>query len=144
MGFAASLTSSSNVLSPSSPFLPVSRMRGAPPEADAPPSHVNYNLLQGRLGKSPLLSGRAVIMVVIRFASALQVALEVEGLVVQAFGVALVHDVAVALVGVRVELVVHERVGTRDEQDGLPAAHLADFSGVDEVAALDLQVLASA
>lgn len=59
-------------------------------------------------------------------------------------GIGLVHDVAVALVGVRVELVVHERVGARDEQNGLPTAHLADFGGVDEVAALDLQVLASA
>ena len=116
-------------------------MRGAPPEADAPPSHVDYNLLQERLGKSPLLAGIAVIMVVIRLASALQVALEVERLVVQALRVALVHDVAVALVGVRVELIVHERVGARDEQDGLPAAHLADFRCVDEVAALYLQVL---
>ena len=119
-------------------------MRGAPQEADAPPSHVDYNRLQGRLGKSPLLAGLAVIMVVIRLTSAFQVALEVERLVMQALRVAFVHDVAIALVGVRVELVVHERVGTRDEQDGLPAAHLADFSGVDEVAALDLQVLASA
>lgn len=116
-------------------------MRGAPQEADAPPSHVDYNRLQGRLGKSPLLAGIAVIMVVIRLASALQVALEIEGLVVQALRVALVHDVAVALVGVRVELVVHERVGARDEQDGLPAAHLADFRRVDEVAPLYLQVL---
>lgn len=106
--------------------------------------NIDYNRLRKCLGKSPLLSGRAVIMVVIRFASALQVALEVEGLVVQAFGVALVHDVAVALMGVRVELVIHERVGARDEQNGLPTAHLADFGGVDEVAALDLQVLASA
>ncbi len=29
-------------------------MFGAPPEADAPPSHVDYNRLHGRLGKSPL------------------------------------------------------------------------------------------
>ena len=41
-----------------------------------------------------------------------------------------------------VELVIHERVGARDEEDGLLAAHLPDFSGIDEVAALDLQVLA--
>lgn len=116
-------------------------MCGAPPEADAPPSYVDYNRLQGRLGKSPLLAGIAVIMVVIRLASALQVAFEIEGLVMQALRVALVHDVAVALVGVRVELVVHEWVGASDEQDGLPAAHLADFRRVDEVATLYLQVL---
>lgn len=77
-------------------------------------------------------------MVVIRLASAFQVALEVELLVMQALRVALVHDVAVALVGVRVELIVHERVGARDEQDGLPTAHLADFRRVDEVATLYL------
>ena len=52
--------------------------------------------------------------------------------------VALVHDVAVAPVRVRVELVVHERVRARDEQDGLLAAHLANLGGVDEVAALNL------
>lgn len=103
--------------------------------------NIDYNRLRKRLGKSPLLAGIAVIMVVIRLASALQVALEVERLVVQALWVALVHDVAVALVGVRVELVVHERVGARDEQDCLPAAHLSDFRRVDEVAALYLQVL---
>ena len=116
-------------------------MFGALPEADAPPSHVDYNRLHGRLGKSPLLAALTVIMVVIRLASPCQIALEVEGLVVQALRVALVHDVAVALVGVRVELVVHERVGARNEQDGLPAAHLADFRRVNEVATLYLQVL---
>lgn len=59
----------------------------------------------------------------------------------QPLRVALIDDVLVALVGVGVELVVHERVCSGDEQDGLLAAHLADFGGVDEVAALDLQVL---
>ena len=83
-------------------------------------------------------------MVVIRLASARHVALEVEGRVVQPLRVAPVHDVAVAPVGVRVELVVHERVGARDEQDCLPAAHLGYLRRVDEVAALDLQVLAGA
>lgn len=44
--------------------------------------------------------------------------------------------------GVRVVFVIHERVRARDEEDGLLAAHLADFRRVDKVAPLDLQVLA--
>ena len=60
----------------------------------------------------------------------------------EALLVALVHDVAVAPVGAGVVLVVHERVGARDEQDGLLSAHLRNLRRVDEVAALYLQVLA--
>ena len=86
-------------------------------------------------------TGPTVIVVVIRLASALKIAFEIEGLVVQALGIAFIHDVTISLVGVRVELIVHERVGARYEQDGLPTAHLADFRRVDEVATLYLQVL---
>ena len=65
-------------------------------------------------------TGPTVIVVVIRLASALKIAFEIEGLVVQALGIAFIHDVTISLVGVRVELIVHERVGARYEQDGLP------------------------
>ena len=71
-----------------------------------------------------------------------QVALEVKAVLVEPLLVALVNDVAIASVGVRVILLVHQGVGARDEQDGLLAAHLANLGGVDEVAALYLQVLA--
>ena len=54
-------------------------------------------------------TGPTVIVVVIRLASALKIAFEIEGLVVQALGIAFIHDVTISLVGVRVELIVHER-----------------------------------
>ena len=72
------------------------------------------------------------------------VRLEVERLVVEALRVALVHDIHVPLVAVGIVFVVHERVGARDEQDGLFAAHLGDLRRVDQVAALYLHVLGRA
>ena len=62
----------------------------------------------------------------------------------QPFRVPLVHDVAVSLVPPWVEFVIHERVGSGNQEDGFSAAHLSDFGGINEVSPLNLQVLARA
>ena len=62
----------------------------------------------------------------------------------QTLPVALIHDIAVSLMGVGVVLIIPERVGTGDEQDCLSAAHLSDFCCVDKVTTLNLQVLTGA
>jgi len=41
----------------------------------------------------------------------------------------------------RVVLLVLERIRASDQEDRILAAHLADLSGIDELAALDLHVL---
>ena len=55
----------------------------------------------------------------VRLAADFQIPLEIEGVLMQTLPVALIHDIAVSLMGVGVVLIIHERVGTGDEQDCL-------------------------